>query len=294
MCYLYSCAVSDVRAEQQQKGITMETRIARSEKVRQLTLAAMLTAIVVVLQLLGSFVRFGTFSISLVLIPIVIGASLLGWQLGAWLGFVFSVVVLLSGDAAPFLAVNTFGTILTVLLKGTLAGLVSGLVYRTIADKGHPLIAVYAAAVVCPIVNTGVFLIGCRIFFWDTIAQWGAASGTSSAFTYAIVGLVGVNFLIEVAINVILAPAIARILGFSEDKNVSMLIYGAVLALVGLGFLIFSLTLLHRVSAGENPGGVTNPQTRYLVMAIASGLVLAGGSVITALGAVRKKSASAK
>ena len=122
MCYLYSCAVSDVRAEQQQKGITMETRIARSEKVRMLTLAAMLTAIVVVLQLLGSFVRFGTFSISLVLIPIVIGASLLGWQLGAWLGFVFSVVVLLSGDAAPFLAVNTFGTILTVLLKGTLAG----------------------------------------------------------------------------------------------------------------------------------------------------------------------------
>ena len=136
----------------------METRIARSEKVRQLTLAAMLTAIVVVLQLLGSFIRFGTFSISLVLIPIVIGASLLGWQLGAWLGFVFSVVVLLSGDAAPFLAVNTFGTILTVLLKGTLAGLVSGLVYRTIADKGHPLIAVYAAAVVCPIVNTGVLL----------------------------------------------------------------------------------------------------------------------------------------
>ena len=219
MCYLYSCAVSDVRAEQQQKGITMETRIARSEKVRMLTLAAMLTAIVVVLQLLGSFIRFGTFSISLVLIPIVIGASLLGWQLGAWLGFVFSVVVLLSGDAAPFLAVNTFGTILTVLLKGTLAGLVSGLVYRTIADKGHPLIAVYAAAVVCPIVNTGVFLIGCRIFFWDTICGWGAAAGFRNVGAYIIGGLVGGNFLFELLFNVVLSPVVVRLVQIWQGKR---------------------------------------------------------------------------
>jgi thiamine transporter ThiT len=51
--------------------------------IKQLTLGAMLTALVVVLQLVGSFIRFGPFSISLVLIPIVIGAATCGPYIGA-------------------------------------------------------------------------------------------------------------------------------------------------------------------------------------------------------------------
>ena len=88
---------------------------------RTLTGVALFTAIVVVLQFLGAFIRFGPFSISLVLIPIVVGAALYGPWAGAWLGFVFGVVVLLSGDAAAFLVISPIGTILVVLLKGALA-----------------------------------------------------------------------------------------------------------------------------------------------------------------------------
>ena len=47
------------------------------------------TASVIVLQLMGSFIRFGTFSISLVLVPVVIGAALYGAGAGEWLGFGF-------------------------------------------------------------------------------------------------------------------------------------------------------------------------------------------------------------
>ena len=258
------------------------------EQIRKLTLAAMLTAVVVVLALLGTVIKFGTFNVNLALVPIVIGAAMLGVWYGAWFGLVNAVVILLSGDAAPFLTVSVFGTIVTVVAKGVLAGLCSGVVYRLL-EKHNKYAAVLAAALVCPVVNTGVFLIGCLVFFWETIGQWAAGSGTGSTFTFAIVGLIGVNFLIEVAINVILAPAIARILGFSEDKNVSMLIYGGVLSAIGLGFLIFSLVLLRRVGAGENPGGVTDPQTRYLVMSIFSGLTLAGGAVLCVLGRTKLK-----
>ena len=81
---------------------------------------------------------------------------------------------------------------------------------------------------------------------------------------------------------------IARLLGFSEDKNVSMITYGAVLAVVGIAALIFSLVLLNRAAAGENLG-VEKPETRYLVMAIVSSIVLVGGSALTAFGFVRKK-----
>lgn len=271
-----------------QQNATVKNSRAEKKQVRKLTLAAMLTAVVVVLALLGTVIRFGTFNVNLALVPIVIGAALLGVGYGAWFGFVNALVILLSGDAAPFLAVNVFGTIVTVVAKGVLAGLLSGLVYRALA-KLNKYAAVVAAALVCPLVNTGVFLIGCRIFFWETIGQWAAGSGTGSTFTYAIVGLVGVNFLLELALNVILAPAIARILGFSEDKQASMVVYGAVLAVLGLGFGIFGLTLLHRVGAGENPGGVADPHTRYLIMTLVSALVAVGGCVLTGLGLARKK-----
>ena len=76
-----------------------------------------LTAVPIVLQMLGSFIKFGPFSISLTLVPIVVGAALFGPLAGAWLGFVFSMVVLFT-DAQAFLAVSVPGTVLTVLLKG--------------------------------------------------------------------------------------------------------------------------------------------------------------------------------
>ena len=93
------------------------------KKVQKLTLIALLTALVVILQILGGFIRIGTFSVSLVLVPIVLGAALLGPWAGGWLGLVFGAVVLISGDAAWFMGMNLPGTVITVLLKGTGCGI---------------------------------------------------------------------------------------------------------------------------------------------------------------------------
>lgn len=184
-------------------------------KTRKLTGIAIFTAIVIVLQLLGSFIRFGPFSISLVLIPIVVGAAMYGTAAGAWLGFIFGLVVLLSGDAAAFLGVNALGTIITVIAKGTLAGLCAGLVFRALV-KTNTYVAVIVSAVVCPVVNTGVFLLGCLLFFMETINGWAVAAGFASAGTYMIVGLVGLNFVFELLVNVILSPVIVRIISIGK------------------------------------------------------------------------------
>lgn len=188
---------------------------ARRLKTEKLVLAALMTALVVLLQYLGAFVKFGPFSISLVLIPIVIGAATCGAGIGAWLGFVFGVVVLISGDAAAFLAVDVIGTVITVLVKGTACGLVAGLVYKLL-EKVNMWVAVIAAALVCPIVNTGVFLIGCFIFFMDTVTQW--AGGTNVGH-YMIFGLVGGNFLFEVLFNILLSPGVVRLLNIKKIKK---------------------------------------------------------------------------
>ncbi|MBR3932618.1 MAG: ECF transporter S component [Clostridia bacterium] len=181
---------------------------------KKLVLAALLTALVVILQLMGAFIRFGTFQISLVLIPIVIGAAECGASIGAWLGFVFGVVVLANGDAAPFLAVNAVGTVITVLLKGTLCGYIAGVVFYALS-KINRYLAVVAAAIVCPVVNTGVFLLGCLVFFMDTIELW---AGGGDVWKYMIFALVGGNFLFEIGSNIILSPAVVRLLNIRQNN----------------------------------------------------------------------------
>ncbi len=189
-----------------------------SNTTKKIVGVGLFTAIVVVLQVLAVVIRpAGVFNISLVLVPIVVGAAMYGYKAGAWLGFVFGVVVLLT-DASAFLAVNIPGTIITCILKGALAGLVSGLVYLAL-EKKNQIAAVFVSAIVCPIVNTGVFLLGCRIFFMDTINTWSAAAGYENAGAYMIVALVGVNFLIEMAINIVLSSVIVKIISIGKAKK---------------------------------------------------------------------------
>ncbi len=178
-----------------------------NKKTEALVGTAVLTAIVFVLQMMAVTIKLGTFSITLVLMPIVVGAALYGWKSGAWLGLAFGAAVLMSGDASLFMAVNAPGTIITVLAKGTAAGLCAGLVYKLLESKNQWL-AIIAAAVVCPVVNTGIFLAGCFVFFFDTIKEW---AGTESLGIYVMTGLVGLNFVIELAINLVLSTVIERI-----------------------------------------------------------------------------------
>lgn len=190
-----------------------------SAKIHKIVGLGLFTAIVFVLQMLGAFIRFGPFSISLVLVPIVVGAALYGAIGGAWLGFVFGMAVIISGDAAAFLVVNPLGTVATVLVKGIAAGLGAGLVYKLAAQKNR-YVAVGASAIVSPILNTGVFLIGCLLFFLPTIAGWASAEGYGgNAVQYLIFVMVGLNFLVEMAINVVLCPVILRILRAAGLKN---------------------------------------------------------------------------
>ena len=197
----------------------MKNKTFDRNKTVKLATAGILTALVVVLQFIGSSIKFGTFSISLVLIPIVIGAALGGKWVSTWLGFVFGMVVLLSGDAAAFLVVDPIGTVITVLLKGALAGFIGGIAFE-LFKKINTYLAVVVAAILTPITNTGIFLLGCRLFFFETIKKWGMEGGIESPLTFMIVGLVGVNFLLELAINIVLSPTVVGAVRMLSKKKI--------------------------------------------------------------------------
>ena len=189
------------------------------ENVRQntgrLALLALFSAIVVVLQLLGMAIR-GVFAVSMVGVPIVIGGALMGPLAGAWLGLVFGVTVLLSGDAALFLPWNPAATIAIVLLKGILAGLAAGFIYQLL-EKWNRFAAVLAAAVAYPVVNTGVFFLGCMLFLLDDCVQFAAENGFFASGPVVIaVFYIGFNFFFEVGLDLVLSGVMNRLIQIGQ------------------------------------------------------------------------------
>lgn len=186
---------------------------------RTMVLGAVMTALVIILQLLGTYTAFfGPFSTAPALVPIVIGAALCGAQVGAWLGLVFGSVVLLTGGAALFLAFDVPGTLITVLVKGAACGAVTALVFRLL-KKWNETVATIVAAIACPVTNTAVFLLGCYVFFMDSAADIGAQLGMQQSGMALFWAMAMANFLIEVGTSAVLAPILLRILNIKKKLS---------------------------------------------------------------------------
>ena len=193
------------------------------ESIRNLVLLALFTALVAVLAFLGGFIKIGGFaSISLTLVPVVLGAALVDKYApfaGAWLGGVSGVVFFMTPDSAFWLGLSIPGTIITVMVKGIAAGIVAGLIYKLLSRYNRYL-AVMVSAIAAPIVNTGIFIIGCFIFFIDTVNAGAVAEGMSIG-AYIIIFFVGFNFLFELLANILLSPTILRVLNIRGKKTVA-------------------------------------------------------------------------
>ena len=190
----------------------------KKENTQKLVLLALFTALVAVLSYFGGFIKIGGLaSISLTLIPVVLGAALLGPKAGAWLGAVSGAVFFLTADAVFWLGLSVHGTIITVMVKGIASGLLAGLTYKLL--KGiNPYLAVIVSAIVCPTVNTAIFLLGCLIFFVDTVTAGAVAEGMSVG-GYLIVFFVGLNFVFELLLNILVSPALFRIIRLGKKEQ---------------------------------------------------------------------------
>ncbi len=195
------------------KGLKM-----MKDNQRKFIYTALFAAVVVVLQMFVS-IPLGMFTITLTLVPVMLGAILFGPASGAFLGGVFGVVVaiqVITGAAGVasslMLAQAPVITIVLCILKGAVAGLASGLIYKAIMKLEKPNLAVILSAVACPIVNTGIFCLGLAVFYNNLLTSWAIDGGFANAFTFIILGLIGLNFLVEFAVNVLLIPVALRMI----------------------------------------------------------------------------------
>lgn len=190
----------------------------QSVHTKKLVLLALLSAITAVLAYYGGFIKIGGLaSISLTLVPVVIGATLCGPFAGALLGAVAGAVFFATPDAVFWFGLSIPGTVITVMIKGILSGLCAGLVYKLL-ERFNRYLAVVVSAIVCPVVNTGIFLLGSLVFFMDTVSAGAAAEGVSIGM-YLIIFFVGLNFVFELIANIAISPGIVRILDIVKKKT---------------------------------------------------------------------------
>ena len=178
--------------------------------VKNLTLLALMTALVAVFQCIGLIIPIGFNVGAFALVPIVIGAAMLGPIAGLWLGFIFGLVVIVTGQASAFYAFGVVQTVIVVLLKGALAGWVSGLVFK-LFEKKNSLAAIVTSSVLCPVINTAIFTLASFTVFFPGIKGWATGAG-KDMISFVFLTLIGANFFVELGICLIFSTVAHRII----------------------------------------------------------------------------------
>ena len=197
----------------------------KNKNISRMVQLAILLAVVVVLQCFLGSIRVGATSFSVVLVPIVVGAIILGPAAGAFLGFAFGMVVLIYGitgqDAFTNLLFQAHPVFTSIIClgKGAAAGWGAGMLYKLL-EKISPFLASVAAAASAPVLNTGLFILGGLTLVRGTLEANLAAFDADSVVVFLVIGCAGVNFLVEFLVNLVLSPAIYRIVTVVKHKFV--------------------------------------------------------------------------
>ena len=185
------------------------------KRINRLTGLGILIALVVILQFLSNYITFGPISITLALVPIVLGAIIYGPLGGLILGVVLGAVVLVAPSTAGFLSFHPVITVFLCLLKSGLAGLAAGFIFMPFKGK-HELVGSILAAIAVPIINTGLFALGTTLFF---TGLFGYEEASSDFIYYLFIVVIGVNFIVEFAVNSALSPTIFKIYSLVSKRE---------------------------------------------------------------------------
>ena len=188
---------------------------------RNVTALSILLALVIVLQTFGGAINIGPVQLNFTLIPIALGAILLGPIAGLILGFACGVVVAIQVimGLVPFYVLIWTETpvvaLLTCVVKTTVAGYVAGLAFKIFAKK-NKYVAVFVSASLVPVINTALFILGC-LGMWDAMVQ---IAGGTNILGFILVSLVTFNFFAELMVNLLCAPALYRVIKVVDRKGV--------------------------------------------------------------------------
>lgn len=200
------------------------------KKVIDMSLAGIFTAIIIAMSVVPflGYIPLGFMNATIIHVPVIIGALLLGPKYGAWLGFVFGMTSLIKATLTPTVTSFVFSPFITIggysgnmwsvfiaIVPRVLIGIAAYYVYELIIKvahkvKGSQTVALWAAGIVGSMTNTLLVMNGIYIFFGESYA---AASNQAVAGIYDVILGIILGFGIPEAIVAgILTAAIVKIL----------------------------------------------------------------------------------
>lgn len=186
---------------------------------KKMTELALLTAIVLLMAFtpIGYIKTFGL-EITLIVIPVVVGAITLGPAGGAILGAVFGITSFvrcfgMDPFGTTLFSINPFGTFFTCIVTRTLMGFLTGVLYQALRKKALSKASAAIASLAGPLLNTILFMGSLVLFFYKTDYIQGFANtlGVSNPFAF-VLAFVGINGVVEIAVCLILGTAISKAL----------------------------------------------------------------------------------
>lgn len=199
----------------------MEKKFFSSKNV---ALLGILTALVIVLQLFGSAIPMFGITLNFSLIPIALAGILLGYVGGAIVGFVCGLVVfittaIMGGEPVTANLFQTDPVILTIMCIGktTVAGLVSGLIYKLISKRNN-FVAVSVGSIAIPVINTTIYVLGMLLMKDSLIAYMGWDFNSIWLVFATILSIIWLNFVLEMVITIIFTPLTYRVIRVLDKR----------------------------------------------------------------------------
>lgn len=178
---------------------------------------ALLIAIILIMAFTPiGYIKKAGLEITLIVVPVAVGAVTLGPVAGAVLGGVFGITSFIqcfgmSAFGTTLLGINPFYTFLVCVPTRILMGWLTGLIYKGLRKtKVASTVSITASNLCCPLLNTAFFMSVLVICFYhsDYIQSMVTASGVKNAFLF-IFAFVGVNGLVEAILCFVVGTAIS-------------------------------------------------------------------------------------
>lgn len=197
------------------------------QNVRKMVIVAMLSGICLFLGLTGlGFIPLPLFKLTILHLPVIIGAIIEGPVVGASIGLIFGLFSIYQNITAPTPMSPFFYNPLVSIVPRVLIGIISYYVYKLIRSKlKNVKISIVIAAIIGSLVNTiGVLGTIYLIYFKDyaqiLMNKGTIASNSVNAVTTALLTVIGTNGLAEAIMSAIIVTPIVIAIGKMQKKKI--------------------------------------------------------------------------
>lgn len=184
-------------------GVSSKKPSNVTAKTTKMVQTAVLTAIILIMAYTPiGYLKVGPLSISLITIPVAIGAIAISPAAGAFLGLVFGITSFIqcfTGDpfGAALVSMNVFLAFVVCIPTRTLAGFLTGYIFRTLR-KPLKAASYYISGFAMAFLNTVFFMSTLVLFFWkaDVVQAWAQSLGSTAPLLF-ILASISLNAVVE-------------------------------------------------------------------------------------------------